>query len=48
MVIDSIRRLTGEFIGDPALIDHDITDVFREQYAIPQDFNNELRNEPDW
>ena len=46
--MDSIRRTTGEVIGDPALIHQDITDVLREHYAMPLDFDNVLHYALDW
>ena len=47
LVMESIRRTTWEVISGPVHIHQDITDVFRENYAIPQDFKIELHNAPD-
>ena len=46
--MDSLCRLSGEVIGDPALIHQDITDVFREHYEMPLDFDNEMHRASDW
>ena len=38
LVMDSISRNTGEVIGDLAINHQEITDMFREHYAMPLDF----------
>ena len=45
---DTLRCETGEVTGDPAMMHTEKTDVFRDHYAMPLDFNNGLHNAPDW
>ena len=47
LVMDSFCRTSGEVIGDPTLIYQDITDVFREYYILPMDFDNEMHRASD-
>ena len=46
--MDTLRCRTGEVTGDPAVVHTEITDVFRDHYAIPLDFDNKLHNAPVW
>ena len=48
LVMDSLCRTSGEVIGDPALIHQDITNVFREHFEMPLDFDNEMHRASDW